>query len=66
MFRLKKGQPEFEVVDGPMTGRKFLRGVDYAEVPPGEKRRFDEIKQAAPKAVKAPAPDKAADKEGAK
>lgn len=66
MFVLKKGQPEFEPVEGPMRGRKFRRGVEYSEVPPGEERRFDRVKQAAPKVVNAPAPDKAADKEGKK
>lgn len=45
MFRLKKGIEEFEMVDGAFAGRKFKRGVLYAEVPPGEKRKFDEIKE---------------------
>lgn len=43
-YRLKKGQESFQVVDGPLAGRKFLKGQVYAEIPPGEKGRFEEIR----------------------
>lgn len=43
-YRLKKGMESFQVVDGPMAGRKFLKGEVYTEIPPGEVRKFDEIK----------------------
>lgn len=61
MFKLKKGQEAFEVVDGPMAGRKFTPGVEYAEVPPQEKQRFAEVKE--PKAKPAPPPKKTTGKE---
>ena len=50
-YRLK-GE-SFEVVDGPFAGKKYLRGVEYAEIPPTEKGRFEEVKAA--KAVAKPA-----------
>lgn len=43
MYRLKKGQDSFKVVDGPFAGRHFKRGVEVAEVPPGEKHRFEKV-----------------------
>ena len=41
MYKLKPSSPEFEVVDGPLAGRKFKRGEVYAEVPPQYADRFD-------------------------
>jgi len=55
MYQLKKGQPGFEVVDGPMKGRKFEPGKRSPEVPPREVGRFEKIKTAA-KAQAQPAP----------
>mgnify|MGYP001344782933 CR=1 FL=1 len=58
MYRLKKGQQEIEVVDGPMAGRRFLPGIEYQEIPEAEKARFDKTNppagkpQAVPKAEK--------------
>ncbi len=43
-YKLKKGIENFDVVDGPFAGRKFVRGKAYGEVPPEEKRKFEEIK----------------------
>jgi len=65
MYMLKKGQPAIEIVDGPMAGRKFVPGVEYAEVPPQEKHRFSEVKKAAPKRPAVPAASETA-KESAK
>lgn len=41
MWVLKANQPSFELVDGPMTGRKFRHGERYAEVPEREQHRFE-------------------------
>lgn len=43
-YTLKKGMENFQVVDGPFAGRKFVRGKVYGEVPPQEENRFEEIK----------------------
>lgn len=43
MYRLKKGQESFQVVDGPAAGRKFERGVEYDRPPQGEEWRFETI-----------------------
>ena len=39
-YRLKKGQPPFEVVDGDMAGHRFEPGQEYDQVPAAEKHRF--------------------------
>jgi hypothetical protein len=44
MYKLKPGAESFEVVDGPMAGRKFLRGMSYDKIPPEEKDKFIELK----------------------
>jgi hypothetical protein len=44
MFTLKKNAPEFDMVDGPYKGQKFRHGEVYADVPPGEKGRFEAAK----------------------
>jgi hypothetical protein len=49
MYRLKKGQESFEVVDGPAAGMKFKRGREYDTIPTGEKHRFEIVKTATPK-----------------
>ncbi len=41
---LKKNAPEFDVVDGPMAGKQFRKGITYADVPPGDKAKFEEVK----------------------
>lgn len=43
-YRLKKNQPAFEVVDGPMAGKQYTHGVTYTEIPAGEAKKFIEIK----------------------
>jgi hypothetical protein len=43
-YKLKKGIENFDVVDGAFAGRKFVRGKVYGEVPPEEKKKFEEIK----------------------
>ena len=45
MYRLKKGVESFRVMDGPYEGRKFLKGKEYAEVPPGEALKFEEVEK---------------------
>jgi hypothetical protein len=65
MYRLKKGQESFEVVDGPGAGLKFLRGKVYdgKTIPKTESWRFEPVPKPAPD--KAPAPGMAADKQAA-
>lgn len=57
-YRLKKGQENFEVVDGAFAGKKFVRGREYDVVPPEEMRRFEKTK-AAPAGGKAKKPEHA-------
>lgn len=45
-YRLKKNEPAFEVVDGPLAGRKFGHGLVYDEVPKNESRRFEKLEEA--------------------
>ncbi len=45
-YKLKSNQPDFEVVDGPMAGRKFQAGTIYTEVPDSEVKRFDKVPEA--------------------
>lgn len=45
-YRLKPNVENFEVVDGPFAQRKFISGEIYAEIPPNEAGKFDEIKPA--------------------
>jgi hypothetical protein len=42
-FVLKKNTEEFQVVDGPLAGRKFKRGKVYGEIPEGEAHRFEKL-----------------------
>ena len=42
-YRLKDGVENFDVVDGPFAGRRFLKGLIYTEIPPGETDKFEEI-----------------------
>ena len=58
-YILKNGIESFEVVDGPFAGKKFEKGKAYAEVPPQEKKKFEEVKAPGLRSSGA-APDKAA------
>lgn len=40
MHKLKPNVPDFEVVDGPFSGRKYKAGEAYNEVPENEKHKF--------------------------
>lgn len=55
MYQLKPDAPEFECVDGPLAGRKFLKGEVYAAVPAGDQNRFDIVPDAAPSPGPSPA-----------
>jgi len=73
MFTLKKGAESFQVVDGPLAGKRYVRGKAYKQVPPEERAKFEEIKppeakdkKAAPSGAKAQAPDKESSKGGDK
>ena len=44
-YKLKKNQPEFDVVDGPFAGKKYRHNERYDEVPPGDKDRFEVVKK---------------------
>lgn len=41
MYKLKPNVPDFEVVDGPLAGRKYKAGQVYAEIPAKESHKFD-------------------------
>ncbi len=56
MYRLKKNVADFTVVDGPFAGRTFRAGKTYAEIPPGEKHKFEEARKSAPAAMRGDAP----------
>ena len=43
MFRLKKGQPEFTIVDGPCQG-SYRHGRTYKDVPEAYRDRFERVK----------------------
>jgi hypothetical protein len=47
-YQLKSGVESFEVVDGPMAGRKFVRGKVYSEIPPGEEKKFKPVEPVKP------------------
>jgi hypothetical protein len=42
-FKLKEGIEDFQVVDGAFEGRKFRKGFLYAEIPPEEAKKFEEV-----------------------
>jgi hypothetical protein len=42
-YKLKPGIENFQVVDGAFAGRKFRKGFLYAEIPPEEARKFEEV-----------------------
>lgn len=45
-YKLKANSPAFEIVDGPLAGRKYLEGQVYAEIPPGYEHRFERADKA--------------------
>lgn len=47
-YKLKQKFEAFEVVDGPLDGRKFEHGRVYEEIPPQEKHKFEEVKPVKP------------------
>jgi hypothetical protein len=46
-YKLKTGIEDFQVVDGAFAGRKFRKGFLYAEIPPEEAQKFDEVAEEA-------------------
>lgn len=58
---LKPGQAPFEMVDGPLAGKRYERGKVYAEIPTEHADRFAAVPEAAankttqPETKKAPA-----------
>ena len=47
-YRLKQGVEGFDVVDGPLAGRQYRKGVVYDEIPPGDAAKFKEVRDTAP------------------
>ena len=41
MWTLKPNQPPFEMVDGPLAGRAYRHGQEYAAIPESEAYRFE-------------------------
>jgi|GEM_PF-4134091 len=41
MWKMKPGEPNIDIVDGPFAGRQFRAGEKYDEIPPGEQGRFE-------------------------
>jgi|GEM_PF-3236931 len=48
MYKLKQGVQGFTVIDGPMAKKSFKQGETYAEIPPQEAAKFEEIKDDQP------------------
>lgn len=46
-YTLKPNQSPFEVVDGPLAGRKYVRGPNYTEIPQNEAHRFQVVPEPA-------------------
>ena len=52
-YKLKPGQENFRVIDGPCAGRLYRAGVVYRDIPKEEAGRFAEIAEPAkPKKAK--------------
>ena len=43
IYRLKPNSPNFEIVDGPLAGRKYEAGQLYQEIPEVERGKFETI-----------------------
>jgi hypothetical protein len=69
-WELKPGQENFQVMDGPFSGRAYLRGIKYtrAHLPDSELNRFRRVqpKTPKPKPQKTVEPEKAVEKENSK
>ena len=46
MWKLKKEQSPFEVVDGPFAGHVFTHNFQYREIPEADKDRFVKVRKA--------------------
>jgi len=57
-YKLKSNVEAFEMVDGPMTGRKFKAGEVYDSIPPQYSSRFDVIDPPEKSKAAEPAPKK--------
>lgn len=44
MFKLKKGQEAFTIMDGPDAGKTYRPGMSYDQAPAGYETRFEKIK----------------------
>lgn len=55
MWKLKQTHHAFEMVDGPMTGRTFTHGIEYAEIPIRYSGSFELATPASPVAAAEPA-----------
>jgi len=40
-YKLKPGQEEFTIVDGPLEGMNYKKGVEYPTAPQGYEGRFE-------------------------
>jgi hypothetical protein len=45
-YKLKSGQPGFEIVDGPLAGHRYVPDQVYDEIPPLESDRFERAEKA--------------------
>ena len=61
IYKLKKNQETFQVIDGPLAGTTYHRGKVYDQIPDIEKHRFEKIKPVA--ATPKPSTGKLATKE---
>lgn len=57
-WKLKANAPEFDCVDGPLAGKKYRHGELYADVPQGDKGRFESVVLPPKKPAKTQAPKK--------
>jgi len=42
-YKLKKGQEQFQVVEGPCEGRRYHPDTLYQDIPPEECIRFESV-----------------------
>lgn len=40
-YKLKQGQEEFTIVDGPLAGMNYKRNIEYPKAPEGYESRFE-------------------------
>jgi hypothetical protein len=48
-YRIKSGFESFDITDGPDSGRRFMRGMTYTELPAGFEARFEPVPEATSK-----------------